>query len=1560
MVITASKNAVIAAEYNFSSSDSIYTLEQNIGKVEGVLNINGVANGNKKSTIDLNGYSGFVFSDATGSLNIKNTTFKNANGQVFKLTAGEASFENITFSENIFSHETSEIRGAAIFNEAAKITKLSGTFSDNHLSATSGSAFGGAISNDRKGYIESITNSLFYGNKLDGYNEAQGGAIWNSRVSVIGDITADFVRNEVGSESSEKIGRGGAIYNGADSIIGNIKGDFFQNKITAITAHGGAIHSDRNSQIKSITGEFKQNVLETVQEGKGAAIYNYMGQIGKISGAFIENSINSTSSLVRGGAIFNDKGTISEIEADFTGNYTKGNHAQGGAIQIEGYITNYIKGDFKNNYALGDTSAARGGAIYIGNNYSVGDIIGDFIGNYAKTNNYKVSGGAIHISPNVVLGDITGDFINNYISTTGDEAKGGALMFDSGVSIGKKNDNGEIVGGIINSSFKNNYAEKNNSSGNARGGAIYTKSSLNIIADNGVSEFSGNYIKINDEKKYEAIYVDNNNVNLVFKSINTGEIVLNDYVNGQSGYNVYLTGDSTGKIGLYNQIQNADVAIEKVVVDFINDKTLQYEFNTLSSAQDVIYNFDIDLTNNTADTIKTTKASSGIITVGGLNFLNQYSGTPQTIQLLFTQNSDLKLALSDNILIVTPYISNTIYNDQIITAPGAIELATTSTTNDSITVNGTIYDALQFLNTKQTSEDRSFIFRTLEDYNLSQDLGSTATGKINIEGVSKYFPSTINAQGHSLFELSNNNTELNISNMTITGAKAIQGAVINATKSDSVINLTNVSLVDNIATSENGAAIYSFSDVNITANASDIELSRNKAGTNSEAIYIADKDKTLTLNSSNGSKINLNDTINGKKGYKVKIKGSSDSFISVNNEIKNAQITMNDITMFLGDANSFATSDFTINSGRLNFINNSIEHHNMNSFVVNGDFTLDLDADLANATMDRLPENTTIINGSINVDRINLLSDSIKAETSIPFAYDSFKDYVKYVGSSELSNSTQIITAYAPIYKYSIVYNKETGDFVFSRPISNGEFSPPVTAPDNDEQNGSLTPPSTTPENTLPPSSSEGENGNINPPSDDNSSNDSGEILPPSSGNGSNNEGETIPPSDDNDSNNESEILPPSSGNGSNNESEIFPPSNDNDSNNEGETIPPSDDNNSNDSSEETDENTPSNDDNNNNSSSGESGSSSIRYENFNPAILTSSVAATVGGLGTMNYVMNYSFKNSSDYMNNPYKERQAKKNRNKYALASTDTNVGPFSPIYKKEDSGSLWMKPYTTFENVPLKNGPKVSNIMYGTLAGFDTETQSIKYGWDRTFTGYVGYNGASQRYSGIDSTLNGGLVGGTMTLYKGNFFNATTVNLGTSIVNSQTMYGNEEFDMLLSGIGNKMGYNFEFKDGKVILQPSMMASYTFVNVEDYTNAAGVRINIKPIHAVQLVPSAKIIANTKNNWQPYAAVSMIWNINGKSDVMANDVTLPQMSIKPYVQYGVGVQKKVKDNFTAYGQTMIQNGGRNGVSLTAGFRWALGKDTSKSNNKNISKKKTQSKISDNSNNKMNQFAIEL
>ena len=338
-------------------------------------------------------------------------------------------------------------------------------------------------------------------------------------------------------------------------------------------------------------------------------------------------------------------------------------------------------------------------------------------------------------------------------------------------------------------------------------------------------------------------------------------------------------------------------------------------------------------------------------------------------------------------------------------------------------------------------------------------------------------------------------------------------------------------------------------------------------------------------------------------------------------------------------------------------------------------------------------------------------------------------------------------------------------------------------------------------------------------------------------------------------------------------------------------------------------------------------GGSGNPSDNFNPSVLAPSVAQQAGAYTTQLQTFNFAFQHADSFMNIPYLERVAMKHSGHYALSPTGdtTDVGTFSPLLTKEDTSGFWVKPYASFENIPLNNGPKVSNINYGTLVGYDSSLTPIAKGWERVLTGYIGYNGASQRYSGVDAYQNGGILGGTATLYKGNFFNATTLSVGATAGDASTMYGNENYAMLLAGVGNKTGYNFEFKDGRIILQPNFLISYTFVNTFDYTNGAGVRIKSDPLNAIQLAPGLKLIGNTKNGWQPYLSVAMVWNLLDDSKVTANDVRLPEMSIDPYVQYGAGIQKRFKDRFIAFGQAMIHNGGRNGVSLTGGIRWTVG-----------------------------------
>ena len=255
------------------------------------------------------------------------------------------------------------------------------------------------------------------------------------------------------------------------------------------------------------------------------------------------------------------------------------------------------------------------------------------------------------------------------------------------------------------------------------------------------------------------------------------------------------------------------------------------------------------------------------------------------------------------------------------------------------------------------------------------------------------------------------------------------------------------------------------------------------------------------------------------------------------------------------------------------------------------------------------------------------------------------------------------------------------------------------------------------------------------------------------------------------------------------------------------------------------------------------------------------------------------------------------------------------------------MWYKPYASFESTALTNGPKVHSTLYGSIIGVDSSVKELKYGWASALTGYLSYNGASLKYKGINSIQNGAILGSTLTLYRGNFFNATTVNTGTIVAENTTMYGHETPVMLLAGIANKTGYNLEMKNGKIILQPNLLIAYSYINTFTYRNAAGITINADPLNNIQISPGIKLIANTKTGWQPYFTVNMVWNTLNKQKVTVENIQLPQMSIEPYVQYGLGLQKTYKETFIAFGQALVQQGGRNGVSLNVGLRWTIGKN---------------------------------
>lgn len=340
-------------------------------------------------------------------------------------------------------------------------------------------------------------------------------------------------------------------------------------------------------------------------------------------------------------------------------------------------------------------------------------------------------------------------------------------------------------------------------------------------------------------------------------------------------------------------------------------------------------------------------------------------------------------------------------------------------------------------------------------------------------------------------------------------------------------------------------------------------------------------------------------------------------------------------------------------------------------------------------------------------------------------------------------------------------------------------------------------------------------------------------------------------------------------------------------------------------------------------SASYDSGNGNFNFvrEGFNSSLFVPAVAAQLAGYAAELETYKNVFSNLDMVMINPPNTRINLNLDNKTASIS-----GPFmfSPLSFPEQRNGIWIKPYTLFEKVPLKNGPDVSNVSYGTIIGGESGLRRLKKGWYNLYGAYVTYNGSHQAFEGNSIHNNGGIAGVDTAFYKGNFFSLWTANAGASSAEATTAFGRDNFAMFNTGIAEKTGYNFQTFERRLIIQPSLLMSYTFVNTFDYTNAANVQINSDPLHAIHIEPQIKFIGNFKNYLQPYISVSMIWNIIDDTKFKANDVYLPELSIKPYVQYGVGVQKRWGDRLTGFLEAMIRNGGRNGIALLFGLRISI------------------------------------
>ena len=324
--------------------------------------------------------------------------------------------------------------------------------------------------------------------------------------------------------------------------------------------------------------------------------------------------------------------------------------------------------------------------------------------------------------------------------------------------------------------------------------------------------------------------------------------------------------------------------------------------------------------------------------------------------------------------------------------------------------------------------------------------------------------------------------------------------------------------------------------------------------------------------------------------------------------------------------------------------------------------------------------------------------------------------------------------------------------------------------------------------------------------------------------------------------------------------------------------------------------------------------------DSFNPAVLAASVAAQGAYLTQLNSY-DEAFRNMDIYMLLTKKQHQAvesviskRKKENPNARKTTYK--------LKQYTSKAAWFRPYASFGETELKNGPKADYNSYGGFAGIESAMGKLGGDWNYVWSIYAGYNGSEQKYESQKIRQNGGTLGAAAMFYKGGFFTGATLNAGGSFADADTSSGKEDFSVLTAGAALRGGYNWELLGGALVLQPNYSASYSMINVFDYTNAEGVKIKADPIGAVQLEPGVKIIGNFEKAFQPFASASFVFNTLGETKFKADDIALPELGVKDFAKASAGVRKTWKNSITAALQVYATAGGLDSIGGKADLRF--------------------------------------
>lgn len=257
------------------------------------------------------------------------------------------------------------------------------------------------------------------------------------------------------------------------------------------------------------------------------------------------------------------------------------------------------------------------------------------------------------------------------------------------------------------------------------------------------------------------------------------------------------------------------------------------------------------------------------------------------------------------------------------------------------------------------------------------------------------------------------------------------------------------------------------------------------------------------------------------------------------------------------------------------------------------------------------------------------------------------------------------------------------------------------------------------------------------------------------------------------------------------------------------------------------------------------------------------------------------------------------------------------------EELEATPWVEMFGFDDKIELRHYGRVDAQFYGVVGGVDTKVHTYDNGMKGIYGVFGSAMGSRQRYHGNKIKQKAGYLGASADIEKDNIRNKTLINVGYVRNKSSSKYGEDHFDSYILGISNKLGYKYSFGAYEII--PSMKVLYMGVKTEDYKNSAGVKIENPFMNVFEFTPEIKVRRRFASGWEGDIRTAYKWYAYSNDKVRAGDILLPEISVKPYVEYGFGLKKNVSVNGVEsqfYMDLNRHDGGREGWDGKIGFKY--------------------------------------